>query len=214
MSENLNNEYPGLFIAFEGTDFTGKSTISKAVKDRLASLGYKVHWTREPGGSDLAEKIRSVIINEYMDSLTEAFLFAAARNDHYTKTILPKLKENVIVISDRFFGSSYVYQGVVSNQLEKVKKIHELIGNPTPDHVFLVTTSSCIINERMKARSDNNRLDSFAMNNILKMNKGYLEYISETPNNTEIANNSDIESAVSLTMYHIEKLIEKKGIKK
>ena len=46
------------------------------------------------------------------------------------------------------------------------------------------------------------------------MNKGYLEYISETPDNTEIANNSDIESAVSLTMYHIEKLIEKKGIKK
>ena len=103
-----------MFITFEGPDGSGKSTVSKIVKDRLEKEGYKVILTREPGGSKIAEEIRNIILdkeNVALDSKTEALLYAASRRQHLIETILPALKNGTIVLCDRFIDSSLAYQG-------------------------------------------------------------------------------------------------------
>ncbi|MBR2726315.1 MAG: dTMP kinase [Solobacterium sp.] len=105
----------GLFITFEGPDGSGKTTVSTAVTKRLISEGYRVLYTREPGGSRIAEQIRKIILdpeNTDMDARTEALLYAASRRQHLTDIVLPALQDGVTVISDRFVDSSLAYQGV------------------------------------------------------------------------------------------------------
>ena len=105
----------GLFITFEGPDGSGKTTVSTAVTKRLISEGYRVLYTREPGGSAIAEQIRKIILdpgNTDMDARTEALLYAASRRQHLTDIVLPALEDGVTVISDRFVDSSLAYQGV------------------------------------------------------------------------------------------------------
>ncbi|MEN9693480.1 MAG: hypothetical protein RLZZ330_1124, partial [Actinomycetota bacterium] len=114
----------GFFIAFEGGDGAGKSTQVKLLAASLQQLGQEVVVTREPGGSDVAEHIREVLLNpnHRIDGVTEALLFAAARADHVNKVIRPALQRNNIVISDRFVDSSIAYQGVARELgIEKVR---------------------------------------------------------------------------------------------
>ena len=108
--------YPN-FITFEGGEGSGKSTVLKAVAEQLTAAGYAVFVTREPGGNGTrkAEAIREVILSdemEGMDAMTEAFLYAAARNQHVTEIIRPKVLAGVVVMTDRYIDSSIVYQGL------------------------------------------------------------------------------------------------------
>lgn len=102
----------GLFITFEGTDGAGKSTLIRALEKRLASAGQRVLCTREPGGSQLAEKIRSILMTENMDRMTELFLFEASRAEHLAMTVRPALHDGKIVLCDRYADSSLAYQGM------------------------------------------------------------------------------------------------------
>ena len=119
----------GIFISFEGVDGSGKTTVSKAVAKKLLDLGYYCVYTREPGGIEIAEEIRNVILdpkNTKMDAKTEALLYAASRRQHLVEKILPALDDGAIVISDRFIDSSLAYQGIARNiGFEKVKEINE-----------------------------------------------------------------------------------------
>lgn len=103
-----------MFITFEGPDGSGKSTVIKAVYERLINDGYSVILTREPGGTPIAEKIRDVILdnsNTTLDARTEALLYAASRRQHLVEKIWPAIKEGKIVLCDRFLDSSLAYQG-------------------------------------------------------------------------------------------------------
>ncbi|TRM11092.1 dTMP kinase [Lentibacillus cibarius] len=104
----------GYFITFEGGEGAGKSSILQAVARKLSEGGYDVLATREPGGIDIAEKIRQVILDKThtaMDARTEALLYAAARRQHLAEKIIPALNEGKLVLCDRFIDSSLVYQG-------------------------------------------------------------------------------------------------------
>jgi dTMP kinase len=104
----------GLFIAFEGVEGSGKSTQIALLADRLRAEGRDVVVTREPGGADLAERIRQLVLDpatEGMGERTEALLIAAARADHVQHTIRPALEAGRIVLCDRFVDSSLAYQG-------------------------------------------------------------------------------------------------------
>ncbi|MBO7703149.1 MAG: dTMP kinase [Solobacterium sp.] len=104
----------GKFITFEGPDGSGKTTVSKAVCEKLLELGYPVRYTREPGGSRIAEAIRDIILdpqNTEMDARCEALLYAASRRQHLTDIVLPSLEAGTHVICDRFVDSSIAYQG-------------------------------------------------------------------------------------------------------
>ena len=101
----------GKFITFEGCEGVGKSTQLKYLKEYLEQTGQDAVFTREPGGTPLAEKIRELILREDMSAESEALLFAAARNDHVDHLIVPALREGEIVVCDRFLDSSIAYQG-------------------------------------------------------------------------------------------------------
>ncbi|MCM0598712.1 dTMP kinase [Periweissella fabalis] len=105
----------GIFITFEGPDGAGKTSVLNEIITKLsARLGPKLVVTREPGGTQIAEAIRNVILdtqNTEMDARTEALLFAAARRQHIREIIQPALDENKFVFCDRFVDSSVAYQG-------------------------------------------------------------------------------------------------------
>lgn len=105
----------GLFITFEGPEGAGKSTQIKLLSDYLATRGYSVVVTREPGGTALAEELRAVVKNhrgpETMHPLTELLLIEAARCQHVHEVILPALNANKAVLCDRYTDSSLAYQG-------------------------------------------------------------------------------------------------------
>ena len=103
-----------MFITFEGPDGSGKSTVIKAVYERLINDGYSVILTREPGGTPIAEKIRDVILdnsNTALDARTEALLYAAARRQHLVEKVIPALERGAVILCDRFLDSSLAYQG-------------------------------------------------------------------------------------------------------
>ena len=105
----------GLFITLEGVDGCGKTTQLKLLSARLTQFGYPVHLTREPGGCQIAESIRQIVLSKEDGGMcpeTEALLFAAARAQHVKQVILPKVQEGVVVLCDRFVDSSLVYQGM------------------------------------------------------------------------------------------------------
>jgi dTMP kinase len=101
----------GLFISFEGIDGAGKSTHIEALADAFRGAGRAVVLTREPGGTPLAEKLRTLALNEPMDALTEALLMFAARREHLLQVIEPALAREDVVLCDRFTDATFAYQG-------------------------------------------------------------------------------------------------------
>src|SRR5690606_8213493 len=104
----------GLFITIEGPDGSGKSTIVQEIVKRLDNERIDYVATREPGGIDIAEQIRNIILNpknKNMDVKTEALLYAASRRQHLVEKILPALNAGKHVICERFVESSLAYQG-------------------------------------------------------------------------------------------------------
>jgi dTMP kinase len=104
----------GMFISLEGPEGAGKTTIISMLMTELEFQGYQVLQTREPGGIEIAEKIRNVILDKShtaMDPRTEALLYAAARRQHLVEKVNPALESGKIVLCDRFIDSSLAYQG-------------------------------------------------------------------------------------------------------
>lgn len=101
----------GIFITFEGIDGAGKSTHIAGLADAFKAQGRAVTVTREPGGTPLAEKLRTLILNDSMDAMTEALLVFAARRDHLQQVIEPALMRNEVVLCDRFTDATFAYQG-------------------------------------------------------------------------------------------------------
>jgi dTMP kinase len=101
----------GLFISFEGIDGAGKSTHIGALAAAFKAQGRAVTLTREPGGTPLAETLRTLVLNDPMDPLTEALLMFAARRDHLACVILPALARGDVVLCDRFTDATFAYQG-------------------------------------------------------------------------------------------------------
>jgi len=133
----------GAFISFEGGDGAGKSTQIKILAERLRAAGREIVQTREPGGSDGGEAIRSLIVKGDKDrwsALTEALLMYASRRDHLETKILPALAKGSVVITDRFADSSMAYQGVAGGAgADKLEALHQLVvGDHDPDLTLIL----------------------------------------------------------------------------
>jgi dTMP kinase len=102
---------PGLFVSFEGIDGAGKSTHIAGLAEAFKAQGRAVTLTREPGGTELAEKLRSMVLNDAMDPLTESLLVFAARRDHLMNVIEPALARGEVLLCDRFTDATFAYQG-------------------------------------------------------------------------------------------------------
>lgn len=101
----------GVFISFEGIDGAGKSTHIGALVRAFEAQGRRVTLSREPGGTPLAEKLRTLVLNDTMDPLCEALLMFAARRDHLQQVIEPALVRGDVVLCDRFTDATFAYQG-------------------------------------------------------------------------------------------------------
>lgn len=101
----------GTFVSFEGIDGAGKSTHIAGLAAALREQGREVTLTREPGGTQLAEKLRTLVLNDAMDAMTEALLVFAARRDHIVQVIQPALEKGNVVLCDRFSDATFAYQG-------------------------------------------------------------------------------------------------------
>lgn len=148
----------GLFITFEGLDGAGKSTQIRKVKDIFEKKGYEVVLTREPGGTNISEKIRKIILdneNEEMSFVTEALLYAASRAQHVHEKIKPALEAGKVVISDRYVHSSIAYQGYGRGLgAQRVMDINNYaIEGIMPDISFFILLPSDKAMERLKSSS-------------------------------------------------------------
>lgn len=177
----------GLFITFEGNDGSGKSSVIAKAKQILEEAGYTVTLTREPGGSTIAEKIRTLILdpkNLGMDDRTEALLYAASRREHLIKTVLPALEKGNIVLCDRFLDSSLAYQGKARKLgIENVYKMNEYATNGLlPDLTLLVCVHPEIGLERIgKNRGEKDRLELETIEFHHNVYDGYLEVLEKYP---------------------------------
>ena len=145
----------GRFISLEGGEGVGKSTQVKALAEALRQRGIDVLITREPGGSEGAERIRELLLSGTEDRWgpqAEALLFAAARADHTAKTIRPALEKGQWVVADRFIDSSLAYQGGAGGLgIEAVRSINSFgIGDGFPDRTLILTVKEGV--ERARAR--------------------------------------------------------------
>lgn len=153
----------GLFITFEGGEGSGKTTQIRLLAQALESMGKSVLLTREPGGSEGAEKIRPLLVsgNANWDALTEVLLFSAARRDHLVNKIWPALKEGKIVLCDRFADSTLAYQGFGRKDDKELQKklsdLYQMIaGDFRPDLTFILDVEPEIGLKRSCDRLGNN----------------------------------------------------------
>lgn len=133
---------PGRLIAFEGGEGSGKSTQARFLAERLRSAGQSVMLTREPGGTEGAEEIRSLLVEggaERWDAWSEALLVNAARRDHVQRVIAPALAAGSWVICDRFVHSTLAYQGLVGGiGTTPLKALHSMtLGRLWPDRALI-----------------------------------------------------------------------------
>lgn len=184
-----------MFITFEGLDGSGKSTQCKKLASALESKGYGVILTREPGGTVLAEKIRNLLLdnNGVQDPMTEYLLFTAARADHVNKVIKPALKEGKIVLCDRFYDSSVIYQGVLKGLNKSVMEYiyKAAIGEFWPDLTVFIDISPELTLERSSSRDgDENHYDNIKLEKLSKMRDGYLALCHKTSERSAIIDGS------------------------
>lgn len=149
----------GFFITFEGIEGCGKSTQLELLKAHLEKKGRRVLSVREPGGTLLGERVRSVLLNgteEGIDPWAELFLYEACRAQLVAKVIRPALAEGKVVLSDRFFDSTLAYQGFGRGlDAEKIESLNALAtGGLVPDLTFLVDCAEEVGLKRAWARID------------------------------------------------------------
>lgn len=177
----------GFFIVLEGGDGTGKTTQTKLISKHLEDKGFdSIVLTREPGGVDTAEKIRNIILNENIDPVTEALLFASARREHLVKKVMPALNEGKIVICDRFLYSSLAYQGYARDLgIDTVYNINSLaVEDCFPDLTIMLDLNAEEGIKRIftNREDETNRLDKEGLDFHSKVREGY-KIVSEKYSN-------------------------------
>ncbi|WP_119068555.1 dTMP kinase [Rubrobacter indicoceani] len=150
----------GAFVTIEGLDFSGKSTLVRHLKELLPEGTY---FTREPGGTVAAERIRELVLDPEveMDSLTEAYLYAAARADHVRRVILPRLEAGESVVCERYLDSSLAYQGAGRDLgVEEVRSLNAFaVRRAGPDRTFYLKLDAAERERRAGKRGEPDRLE-------------------------------------------------------
>jgi dTMP kinase len=124
----MNKEqFPGAFITLEGPDGSGKTSNVCYLAEQIRALGHDVVLTREPGGSEVGEMLRKIVIEKYMPPMAELLVMFAARADHIETLIKPAMRQGKVVISDRFVDSTYAYQGHGRDMRDEVIELERLV---------------------------------------------------------------------------------------
>lgn len=205
----------GIFITFEGPEGAGKTTLLKKLAKKLEELGYTVVSTREPGGIQIAEQIRKVILdpeNTAMDARTEALLYAASRRQHLVEKVIPALQEGKIVLCDRFIDSSLAYQGYARGiGMDEVLSINQFaIENLMPDITFYFDIDPEVGLKR-KSGQEMNRLDLETLDFHQKVRAGYVSLVKKFPERIIQIDASETKETVFTNVWkHTVKFIDER----
>lgn len=204
----------GLVIALEGQDGTGKSTVINAITGYFDEMGLDYINAREPGSTDIGEKIRDILAdkaNKYMDYHTEALLFAASRSELYDKVIKPNVRKGTSVILDRFLLSSLAYQGIVRGLgVDEVMKINDFfLEGFRPDLTILMDLDAKKSYERLKKLGELDRIESLGEDFQEKVHLGYLKLYEENHMKLiKLDGTKDRESLAQEALDEVKKLMK------
>lgn len=176
----------GKFITFEGCEGSGKSTQLRLLSERLKKEGVPFILTREPGGSDIAEQIRKIILdgkNTAMCDECEALLYAAARVQHLQEVVKPALDAGKLVICDRYVDSSFAYQGYARGLgAEFIADINSFaLSAYMPDLTVFLNISPAEAFKRKHGADENDRMEQLGMAFHERVYRGYLSLIEKYP---------------------------------
>ncbi|MBM3707359.1 MAG: dTMP kinase [Actinobacteria bacterium] len=209
----------GIFITFEGIDGSGKSTQINLLNDYLLKKGYNVLLTREPGGTSLGDTIRDMLLNpanKGMSARAETMLFLASRAELVEKVIAPALKSGKVVICDRFFDSTIVYQGIArSLGVEKMLEMSLWATSGIKPHLtFLLSVnidaceSRMVLDIKVPDRIENEKRD-FKQ----KIQEGYLKIARQNKNRFIVIDGDMAINSIFITVKkHVDRLIKLKKI--
>ncbi|WP_337865850.1 dTMP kinase [Ignavibacterium sp.] len=200
-----------MFITFEGIDFCGKSTQVELLKKYFEEKGKSVKIIREPGGTEISEKIRDILLdkkNNKMFMETELLLFSASRAQLVREKIIPYLEKGNVVISDRFHDSSTAYQGFGRGlPIDSVLSIHSLaIGNTIPALTFIIDIPIEVAIKR-KAEKTHQELDRIEVSSndfFEKVRNGYLTLAEKDKRFKVIDGTQSIETIHRIIINFIE----------
>ncbi len=200
----------GIIISFEGPDGAGKTTVLEQVLPVLQEKGYDIVTTREPGGVEIAERIRDVILDVNhvaMDSKTELLLYMAARRQHYVEKVLPALEAGKVVLIDRFIDSSIAYQGA-GRGLDKdiITRLNDFATDGRkPDLTLYFDVESEIGLARIakNAEREVNRLDLEKLDMHKRVREGYLALTEQEKRIVTIDASRELADVVSETLHTI-----------
>ena len=182
----------GSLITFEGIDGSGKSTQIQMLECEFNKLGVTYKTFREPGGTELSEKIRKILLdkeNIELISTAESLLFAAARAQLTAEQIKPAIEKGEFVICDRFTDSTIAYQGygrgLDIKQLEEINYI--ATAGLTPDITFILDISPETAAVRMQAEASD-RMEAMGMDFFMRIREGYCQIKNQNPNRYSVIN--------------------------
>ncbi|NYE96262.1 dTMP kinase [Psychromicrobium silvestre] len=212
MSTSTHSTSGGLFIALEGGDGAGKSTQANLLAQALQSSGYRVVRTREPGGTEVGEKLRSIVLDHgqgEIDARTEALIFAASRAAHAEQLIRPALAEGKIVITDRYIDSSVAYQGAGRELGEQ--RIRELNEWATSDLLPALTVLLDVAPEEARERraeAEPDRLESEPDNFHERIRTAFLNLAQARPRDYLVLNaRSPVEELHGVILQRVRELL-------
>ncbi len=204
----------GIFIALEGPDGSGKSTMIKGLREYFKNRGMDIVETREPGGTPIGEAIRRILLdnrNRNMLPETEALLYAAARGQHVKEKIIPAIEAGKVVLCDRFILSSLAYQGIGRDLgIEEVRMINDFaIKGIRPDlTLFLHVDPETTLNRKTRKRKGD-RLEAEGVDFHRKVYDGYLEILEKYSSNVKIIDaTKSKEEVLEQSIYYIEKFLK------
>jgi len=192
-----NHPGEGFYFVFEGGEGVGKTTQINILirKLRRNYPRLKVVRTREPGGTLLGEEVRKIILSDKYSPIgprTEALLYASARSQFLEKKIQPVLKRRNIIIADRCYSSSVVYQGIVKGLSENyIYKLHEeILKDAMPDLIIIIDLDPKIGLARKHKQGEVNRFERESLKFHQQVRQGYLKFAKENPKLTKVIDGS------------------------
>ncbi len=186
----------GKFITFDGIDGAGKTTQINLLAEKLRQQGKTVYITREPGGTELSEKIRGLLLcsNNKMSPITELLLVFAARAEHVETVLRPKVVKGEWIICSRFSDATMAYQGYGRDlDLEKVKIIANVVHSDfNPDlSLFLDLSAEIAAKRRIKRGEASDRFEDENISFMKKVRNGYLDIAQKDPKRCKLIDATD-----------------------
>ena len=205
----LKQKPSGKLISFEGSEGSGKSTQIACLAAHFQKTHREVLTTREPGGTEIGEQIRNIIVHnskgDEMCAETELLLFTAARAQLVREVIAPAMMRGAIVLSDRFLDSSTVYQGIARNlAADPVAQINRFaVGNVMPDLTIVIDVPTEVSLARLKQRASDlpDRMERENLDFYTKVREGYLLLAKSMPERFLVVDGTKTAEAIEKKIW-------------